>query len=202
MRPINTLDDLYEAFGSEHSFASLNRRIYKSTECGASISVYGTVAATDASQADVDSALRAGARLAVDAEYARVLPSLEEAYRAASPEEKERIQSMDQAFAEGRREPLIEWARTVVPGCFPETTVTPERVPVAYHCGHQGEIPASFELTGFTIQSIVEGSDAEVCSGTLRLGLTKEEIDAWVAWVEDEVDRLWHEANGEDDGEE
>lgn len=40
---IRTMGDLYEHFGSEPSFRSLDRRIYKDTECGASISVCGYI---------------------------------------------------------------------------------------------------------------------------------------------------------------
>ena len=43
MSTIRTMTDLYTHFGSEPSFRSLNRRIYKDTACGAHISVYGTV---------------------------------------------------------------------------------------------------------------------------------------------------------------
>ncbi len=200
---IHTYADLLAYYDAEN-FAHLNRRIYKGTECGASISIYGTVAREDATPEDIAAAERAGFASARAVEYARILPLVQDAYRAASTEEQARIAAMDEDFyARSNPAPFMAWARTVVPDAFPETVTNPARVPVAYHNGRRAEIPASFLLTGFTIQSIVEGSDAEVNSDVFRAGdTTTEEIEAWIGDMEAEVDRLWDEANGvEDDGE-
>ena len=119
MPTIDTIADLCTLFGIEADgdwFRRLNRSIYKNTECGASISVYGTESAT----------------------------------------------------------------------------------PVVYHNG-QGPIPSSFVLKGFTIQSIVEGSNAEVCSDIFPVGVyTGEQVDAWIEDMEAQVDDLWAAANGYD----
>jgi len=51
------------------------------------------------------------------------------------------------------------------------------------------------QIVAFTIQSIVEGSDAEVSSAPFVLPVTTAEVDHWIADMEEETDRLWHEAN-------
>ena len=50
---------------------------------------------------------------------------------------------------------------------------------------------------GITIGSIVEGSDAEVMPSTLYFPFSESDLDATVQDIEDEADRLWHEANDE-----
>ena len=63
---------------------------------------------------------------------------------------------------------------------------------------HNGEDWSGItEITGFTIQTIVEGSDAEVNSDTFALPVTHAEVEHWMSDMEDEADRLWHEANDE-----
>ena len=113
---ITTMNDLYEHFDSEDSFRMLNRRIYKDTACGASISVYGTV--------------------------------------------------------DGKE--------------------------VQYHNGYHDPLPANFVLEAFTIQTIVEGSDASVDSSKFVAGTaTADDINAWIEEMEAEADRLRLEANNE-----
>lgn len=199
MRTVTTLADLYTIFESDPTLASLNHRIYKDTECGASISVYGTLPASEVEPQARAVAEAAGLHSLLMTEYDRILPILTEAYQRATSEEQERLAAADGDFHQGNTDALVTWARTVMPEAFTVTNMTVDRVPVVYHNGHKGEIPESFVLTGFTIQSIVEGSDAEVCSDTFPIGTTEDEIDAWIADMEDETDRLWHEANdGED----
>jgi len=214
MRTVTTLADLYTIFESDPTLASLNHRIYKDTECGASISVYGTLPASEVDPQARTKAEAAGLHSLLMTEYdrilptlteayqrapseeqERILPTLTEAYQRAPSEEQERIAAADGDFHQGNTDALVTWARTVMPEAFLVTNMIVDRVPVAYHNGHKGEIPESFVLTGFTIQSIVEGSDAEVCSDTFPIGTTEDEIDAWIADMEDETDRLWHEAN-------
>ena len=52
-------------------------------------------------------------------------------------------------------------------------------------------------IQGFTLQTIVEGSDAEVNSDTFYLPVRESEVKAWLADMEAEADQLWHEANDE-----
>jgi hypothetical protein len=198
MRTVNSYADLLNLFQAD-DFSDLNRSVYKDTDCGASISIYGTVAAEDAT----DEERRSAARVVpweVREEYERVLPLLTAAHVAATPQERTQIEAADASFQDGDPAALIEWARTIVPGAFPSATVAPERVPVAYHNGHDEDIPASFLLDGFTIQTIVEGSDATVDSDTFPLGTTEEEVDAWIADMEAEADSLWREANEDEEG--
>jgi len=61
------------------------------------------------------------------------------------------------------------------------------------------DLPITFGIDGFTIQTIVEGSDSEVNSDTFWLPATHEEIQHWISDMEDEADRLWHEANDEEE---
>lgn len=51
-------------------------------------------------------------------------------------------------------------------------------------------------VIGFTIQTIVEGSDATVDSDDFIFPVTKDEVDEWVQYMEDEAAFLWKEANG------
>ena len=53
------------------------------------------------------------------------------------------------------------------------------------------------EITAFTIQTIVEGSDAEVNSAPFVLPVTEEEVENWITHMESEADSLWREANSD-----
>lgn len=192
---INTLADLYAYFGAQ-SFAGLNRRVYAITDCGASISIHGTLPWASAPKIARDAAVRAGYGTTTGVEYARVLPALEIAYAAADAEERARLERMDDDFRGGVPDALVTWARTVVPDAFPAAVLTPERVPVVFHDGWKEAIHDTFELTGFTIQSIVEGSDAEVASDVFRSGVDSADVVAWVENMEAETSRLWDAANG------
>ena len=68
---------------------------------------------------------------------------------------------------------------------------------VEYHNGHRDPIPDSFKLTGFAIQTIVEGSDVDVRSDISGLPVSEEAVDDWIQYMEDEADVLRHEANDE-----
>jgi len=117
MNTIRNLSDLC-AFFCADTPASLNRRIYKGTACGASIS----------------------------------------------------LELPDRWIHNGDRDPA--WA-----------TVT------------------DAECTGFTIQTIVEGSDATVDSEPFRFPVTVANLDGWIEYMENEANSLWHEANDDDDDE-
>lgn len=53
-------------------------------------------------------------------------------------------------------------------------------------------------IRAFTVQTIVEGSEATVDSPRFVLPVTAASVDAWVREMEAEAARLWTEANGED----
>lgn len=57
------------------------------------------------------------------------------------------------------------------------------------------QLPITAKILGFTIQTIVEGSDAEVNSEPFYLPVTIAEVEAWCKEMESEADRLWHDAN-------
>lgn len=124
-RKISTLEDLADWLGCDDtSVARLNRSIYKGTDCGASISIYGTM------QDDVGT----------------------------------------------------HWH--------------------ALHNGYRDPYPAGFKAQAFTIQTIVEGSDATVDSDSFTLGeVTVGDVEDWVDYMEGEATRLWDEANGDEPGE-
>jgi hypothetical protein len=198
---IANLSDLYVLFGAE-SFADLNRRVYKDTSCGASISIYGTISMSEANPEQRENAKDAYLRDLLLTEYQRILPLLQVAYHRASKKDQIHISKMENEFQHSLSKitAFVDWARSIVPGAFPVTDITvPDRIPVAYHNGHPAPISASFLLTGFTIQTTVEGSDAEVNSDVFPLGTTKAEVDAWIEYMECEADHLWREANGEDE---
>ena len=207
---IANLSDLYVLFGAE-SFADLNRQVYKDTSCGASISIYGTLPTSEVDPQELEKRRCAYLCNLLEAEYQRILPLLTEAYHRASVEDRVYFLLVDGEFSAlsdphfpqaeflaNKLAPFVAWARSIVTGAFPVTdVVVPDRIPVAYPNGHRDPIPASFVLTGFTIQTTVEGSDAEVNSDVFPLGTTKAEVDAWIEEMERQADHLWREADGE-----
>lgn len=66
-----------------------------------------------------------------------------------------------------------------------------------HHCGEDWS--GIKRIVAFTIQTIVEGSDAEVNSDEFTLPVTCEEVDRWVQDMEAEASRIWDEANREDE---
>jgi hypothetical protein len=54
-------------------------------------------------------------------------------------------------------------------------------------------------VVGFTIQTIVEGSEATVDSDTFTLPVAVADVEAWIDEMEDEASRLWDEANLDED---
>jgi hypothetical protein len=198
---IANLSDLYVLFGAK-SFVDLNRRIYKETSCGASISIYGTLPTSEANPKQRENAKDAYLRDLLMTEYERILPLLQVAYHRASKKDQTHISKTEDEFQHSLSKitAFVDWARSIVPGAFPVTDIAvPDRIPVAYHSGHYAPISASFLLTGFTIQTTVEGSDAEVNSDVFPLGTTKVKVDAWIEHMEREADRLRREADGEDE---
>lgn len=56
-------------------------------------------------------------------------------------------------------------------------------------------------IKAFTIQTIVEGSDAEVKSPPFTLPVESDEIDKFIRYMEGEAELLWKEANEDGDEE-
>lgn len=55
------------------------------------------------------------------------------------------------------------------------------------------------EIQAFSIQTIVEGSDATVDCDAFTLPVDSEQVTAAIKWMEGEAKRLWKEANGDDE---
>ena len=53
------------------------------------------------------------------------------------------------------------------------------------------------KLRGFTIQTIVEGSEATVDSDLFYIPCTQAEVQTWIAEMEAQADDLWKAANGD-----
>jgi hypothetical protein len=68
------------------------------------------------------------------------------------------------------------------------------------HCGDARweTLPIETDIEGFTIQTIVEGSDAEVNSDTFTLPCDVAYVETWVAEMESQADELWQDANRDD----
>jgi hypothetical protein len=133
---IENMADLCDTFYVDEP-ALLNKRIYKGTDCGASISVY--------LEGPEDEDIPEGYELTYSSGY---VPNV-------------------RGIHNGDR----EWANL--------TRETP--------------------IHSFTIQTIVEGSDATVDSGLFVLPVEKAKVWQFVEFMEDEASRLWDEANGEED---
>jgi|GEM_PF-4203409 len=52
------------------------------------------------------------------------------------------------------------------------------------------------DVIAFSVQTIIEGSDATVDCDPLVLPVDGEKVDAAIRWMEDEARYLWEEANG------
>jgi len=67
---------------------------------------------------------------------------------------------------------------------------------------HNGQDRAAWEglteIDAFTIQTIVEGSDATVDSDEFILPVKITDVNKWMEQMEDEASRLWDEANTEE----
>jgi hypothetical protein len=125
------------AYWSADDFYSMNRRAYKNTACGASVSVYG---------------------------WYRGRPAVRH---------------------NGQDRPSYN-------DVWP-----PEAI-----AGEYADFPADFDFEAFTIQTIVEGSDATVDSDPFEFGCyTAAQVDAWVSDMEAKAERLWLEANDADEEE-
>lgn len=57
------------------------------------------------------------------------------------------------------------------------------------------ELTIATPLLAFTIQTIVEGSDATVDSAPFNIPCSTTEIDRWMTEMEDEASALWKQAN-------
>jgi len=67
----------------------------------------------------------------------------------------------------------------------------------AFHNGDETfqDLTTEDELDGFTIQTIVEGSDATVDSEYFSVPIDTDKIDKWLEFMEAEADFLWKEAH-------
>jgi len=66
------------------------------------------------------------------------------------------------------------------------------------HCGMDArwqELTRESAIEAFSIQTIVEGSDATVDSDPFWLPVKEVEIKVWIDDMEAQADELWHEAN-------
>jgi hypothetical protein len=156
MTTITTLADLCEHFGTDTP-RSLNRAVYKATECGASLSV-------QLQEADVTCRH-------CEQFYARFVCGAATHGECDCPKCQGYCTCHEQAWV------------------------------------HNGDtrwntLPITTPIEGFTIQTIVEGSEATVDSDTFTLPIEAAVVDAWIADMEAEADRLWQEANGENDDQE
>jgi hypothetical protein len=80
--------------------------------------------------------------------------------------------------------------------CFGWKTY-PEQNEIWAHNGSElwNHITMDTKLLGFTIQSIVEGSDATVDSSEFVCPVDTKEVDDWIKEMEEETSRIWKAAN-------
>jgi len=69
------------------------------------------------------------------------------------------------------------------------------------HTGFPGweDLTDKTTILAFTLQTIVEGSDATVDSQSFVLPVTQESVKRFIDYMEEEAERLWQEANVEED---
>jgi hypothetical protein len=71
---------------------------------------------------------------------------------------------------------------------------------VAFHPGQTDDYPEGFEEEWFTVQTIVEGSDAEVNSQPMYFRrVTEDELEEWIKYMEERAHELWSEVNEDDE---
>jgi hypothetical protein len=183
---IRSLRDLCEHFGADIP-ALLNKRIYKGTDCGASISVHLTQEAY------------------VSLGPIEVWPSFKCCGREWQGKPWMRTNA-DRAKVQKQEAAGI--ARHKCPTCG--KTHKTERIskplvvdPYKGAWIHNGDdlwarLMPDTPILGFTIQTIVEGSDATVDSDEFVLPVTVASVEAWVREMESEATALWQEANGDE----
>ncbi len=153
-RYIRTLSELCDYFGADTP-VGLNRRIYKDTDCGASISVL------------------------------RAFPL-------------EPCGMCVKFYAQFQCGATTGSGECDCPKCQGFCTCDPW-----VHNGRIGwDRLDNTNAIGFTIQTIVEGSDATVDSDTFMFPVKKSDVRRWIADMEEQASALWNEANTDDDEDE
>lgn len=66
------------------------------------------------------------------------------------------------------------------------------------HNGDKELTAADLPVAGFTIQTIVEGSEATVDSDTFTFPVRAQKVRQWITYMEQAADELWHEVNDSD----
>lgn len=84
--------------------------------------------------------------------------------------------------------------------CGASISVRPANGPWVHNGDRKWDtMAADTPIVAFTIQTIVEGSDATVDSDEFRLPVAGADVDAWITDMEVEASLLWQEANEDDD---
>jgi hypothetical protein len=183
---IRNLEDLCQFFSADEP-RSLNRRIYKDTNCGASISILLTPEA-----------------------YLALGPV--EAWESFTCCGRE---YQGGPWNSHTPEGLAKTARELETGIATHThecgqvhathrTMKPLVVPERGAWIHNGDkfwdkLTTDTPIVDFTIQTIVEGIDATVDSEPFGLPVEGAVIEGWIAQMESEAADLWEEANDDDE---
>jgi hypothetical protein len=216
MKMITNLQDLADHLGAwEATPASIGRRLYKDTDCGAWITFYfpGAPAETVECFAEVRPDPAAGGRLhlhkLIPADPAvALLLGFENGGKApektdGAPDCWDSLEAFTKAARELQADPgsnageiITEIAPCV--GCVRLRVKrdTPARL-ISLPCAD--EPPAGLDLASCVavqVGSIVEGSDAEFSGDLMFFPFTPEEFDRQVENINDEACAAWDEANG------
>jgi len=176
---IRNLKDLCEYFCADGP-GELSKRVYKGTDCGARISVQ----LPDGTWVHNGEMVKSGA--------VRVVTRTDVACNTITPISP--VMDSDPLGLFGEPvEKLGEYEYT------------------CKKCGHNGQVTENdvnmkvpvkksawediTEVTAFTLQTIVEGSEATVDSTPFVLPVAKSDVDAFMTYMEEEATRLWELAN-------
>ena len=176
---ITNLRDLCDYFSADEP-RLLNKRVYKATDCGASISL----------------------RLAPKV-YESLGPIQEWEHFTCCARE---YQGTPNVFStSGKKQLAAGVAVHSCPACGKKHTVKLVTKPleVDKYRGpwlHNGDplwekLTMNTPIVGFTIQTIVEGSDVEVNSDEFDLPVDEAVVEAWIKDMEERATELWEDAN-------
>lgn len=180
---ITNLDDLCN-FLSADTPALMNKRLYKATACGASISVLLTPEAYVA-LGPID--VWPGWSCCDGREYQS---------RPWMRTVKDRAKVARQEAAGVVRHKCPACGKVITVRRISQALTVPDRGAWIHNGSELWErLTRETPIVGFTIQTIVEGSEATVDSDLFKLPVTGAEIDGWIAQMESEAAMLWEEAN-------
>lgn len=201
---IHNTAELLGHFGVENE-RQLDRAIYKNTECGAwaKLVAPGTRKVgtrVETWTAKIRMSIAGAMCVSVRKKGGKSMPSTD------APRYVQEFLLLDSTLPEGHQKGLSQLMHSVTFEQLRDMPVDGDRIvkntqsgPLTLFITFQVDAPVmKAHLGGVVFGSIVEGSDAEVWPEELLFPFSADALDRAIENIEEEADRLWHEANDED----